>query len=65
MATKKCEKCRFCELRRDPDPYDWFCDDDIAIWCIAKSKTGRKVCGANRPYEVKLVTAPRWCPERR
>jgi len=52
--------CNDCaEMRRepDPDPYDWFCDDDEKFVC---GKTGNLLSVANRPYEKQVV--PKDCP---
>jgi len=56
----KCISCSFAKFERDPDPYDWFCDDDTKIICTAGKKQ-RQVCGGVRPYELKKVEAPKWC----
>ena len=28
---KKCVQCPHCTILPDPEPYDWFCDDDVKI----------------------------------
>lgn len=42
-----------------PDPYDWFCDDDVKLFC---EKLKRTVAAALRPYESDEVDIPSDCP---
>ena len=57
------ENCMDCPLHRvlaDPDPYDWFCDDDVKIYC---TKAQRNIAVACRPYnDRKESKVPIWCP---
>lgn len=73
MATKKLtisiEKCIDCphhSILPDPDPSDWFNRDDCKIVCKAKTSPlnpeGISIAMALRPYEVKNVEIPNWCP---
>lgn len=65
MCTIDCHKCKHCKIIEDPDPTDWFCDDDESIVCTAKSSNikwdshfyneGDKIpftyiSASNRPY---------------
>lgn len=43
----------------DPEPYDWFCDDDVKLFC---EKLKRTVAAALRPYESDEVDIPSDCP---
>lgn len=43
----------------DPDPYDWFCDDDVKLFC---EKLKRTVAAVLRPYESDEVDIPSDCP---
>lgn len=43
-----CTKCNFMERHLDPDPDDWFCDDDQKYVCGITKKV---LSYANRPYE--------------
>lgn len=55
-----CSKCPYGAVYPDPDPDDWFCDDDERVYC---RKLDRDVCSALRPYEVgKIDTVPDCCP---
>ena len=51
----KCEKCNRCEIHADPDPDDWFCDDDVAVYCTEKKEY---IARALSPYEVDKVVVP-------
>ena len=45
MKRKKMSSCLACAFHRvisDPDPYDWFCDDDEAIVCTKTPNPDRK-----------------------
>ena len=60
LEIEFCSQCPFGKIMDDPDPNDWFCDDDCKVVC---KKTDKTVAGALRPYEVgKLDTVPNWCP---
>ncbi|CAG9924321.1 hypothetical protein BOVAB4_4693 [Bacteroides ovatus] len=56
---KKCVQCPHCIILPDPDPYDWFCDDDVKLFC---EKLKRTVAAALRPYESDEVDIPSDCP---
>lgn len=43
---KKCVQCPHCIILPDPDPYDWFCDDDVKLFC---EKLKRTVAAALTP----------------
>lgn len=59
-------ECPSHRVRMDPDPDDWFCDDDEKVVCL---KAGdRTITCANRPYqttrELQRIGVPEWCPLR-
>ena len=56
---KKCVQCPHCTILPDPEPYDWFCDDDVKLFC---EKLKRTVAAALRPYESDEVDIPSDCP---
>lgn len=60
---KKITQCRECPHRRivpDPDPSDWFNDDDEKAFC---REAGHKLIeNMLRPYERIII--PDWCPLR-
>lgn len=72
----KCANCEFSIVIQDPDPHDWFNLDDQAICCkrVLNDKRNNKgdylsddaefkpISVSIRPYEVKRVEAPDWCP---
>lgn len=55
-----CMDCKYHQVLPDPDPDDWFCDDDEKVICtLAK----RNVTVACRPHHKrKECTTPSWCP---
>lgn len=55
-----CMKCPYSIILPDPDPYDWFCDDDVRVFC---KKEERNITTACRPYNAtKESVTPDWCP---
>lgn len=55
-----CMDCPFKKVFRDPDPDDWFNDDDEGVEC---TKMKRNVTTACRPYNKrKECETPVWCP---
>ncbi len=54
-----CQDCPNCKILPDPDPDDWFCDDDVKIFCTKLNKT---IASSLRPYEVKDIKIPEECP---
>lgn len=64
---KSCVKCRFIKVSADPDPHDWFCDDDVKAACtgIIDAVTGmhKLITVACRPHHLeKECETPEWCP---
>jgi hypothetical protein len=71
-----CIDCPFHQVINDPDPDDWFCDDDKAVVCTKKQRkpdfTSKYVCdrqefeiiaSACRPYNLRKESqVPRFCP---
>jgi hypothetical protein len=71
-----CINCPHHCIVADPDPSDWFNDDDEAIVCSLtpnpKKNTAskyradhseyRSVAASLRPYETAKIAAPKWCP---
>jgi hypothetical protein len=61
LKIKNCLDCPHHQVLPDPDPNDWFCDDDEKVVC--NKANGRVVTCANRPYETrKSSVVPAWCP---
>ena len=71
----RCTECIHHKIVADPDPYDWFNDDDCAVRCMKSSKSPTlseqgaykigdpMVTVACRPYMVdKESDIPDWCP---
>ena len=74
---KSCIECAHHKIISDPDPHDWFCDDDKAVVCTKtindeRDETSEYVSDRNefkcvtrscRPYNVeKESNIPDWCP---
>lgn len=52
---EKCTQCPHCTILPDPDPYDWFCDDDVKLFC---EKLKRTVAAALDPTKVTKLIFP-------
>lgn len=63
MSEKNCINCDDHVVLPDPDPDDWFCDDDVKVTCkLAK----RNITVACRPYNIeKECVTPKWCPKKK
>lgn len=62
LKITNCMDCPYHAVLRDPDPYDWFCDDDEKVVC-RKTKSERVITSACRPYNKREECAvPNWCP---
>ena len=74
---KSCMECPKHKVIPDPDPLDWFCDDDVAVVCQETPNTERdpatgylsdnsefkSVTTSCRPYnQYKETPVPCWCP---
>ena len=72
-----CMDCGHKSVISDPDPNDWFCDDDKAVVCkitpnptqntkskyIADHSAFRAITCSCRPYNLrKESNTPAWCP---
>jgi len=73
-----CLECSEHEIISDPDPHDWFCDDDVAVICkltmnpnrdiksiyISDQNEFRGVAISCRPHHLNLeCIIPNWCPK--
>ncbi len=55
-----CLDCPFHQVLPDPDLHDWFCDDDVRVFC---TKAEKNITVACRPHHVwKESYTPAWCP---
>lgn len=60
LDIENCMDCPNHNVLPDPDPYDWFCDDDEKVVCEKINKTITVSC---RPYNKrKECKIPNWCP---
>lgn len=72
-----CISCPHHEVIADPDPTDWFNDDDVAVVCtktknrkqnqdsnsVAERQSFRIITQMCRPYNTRAESAtPSWCP---
>lgn len=73
-----CVQCPHHKVIRDPDPHDSFCYDDEAIVCTKTKKEKSDIKQDSlymsdwqefkaadvscRPYQIKNVKIPDWCP---
>jgi hypothetical protein len=78
IQINNCVQCPHHEIIGDPDPYDSFCSDDMAVICkkttsnprydenseyAANRQNHRCVTVSCRPYRVIDESAiPNWCP---
>jgi len=70
LKLQKCINCPHHCVEADPDPSDWFCDDDVKVRCTESKATYRGNCCYEpyitvgcRPYRVKEESdVPSWCP---
>lgn len=60
LLITNCIDCPFHKVLSDPDPDDWFCDDDVKVVCTKASKNITVAC---RPHHIRRESAvPIWCP---
>ena len=66
QALLKIENCIDCSnhvVLPDPDPNDWFCDDDVKVVCRHEKAMNRQITCACRPYNTRNeCDVPLWCP---
>lgn len=61
IKISNCIDCSWHVVSPDPDPDDWFCDDDVKVVC---SIANREITCACRPYNTrKECEIPGWCPK--
>jgi hypothetical protein len=62
IKIDNCIDCREHEILPDPDPSDWFCDDDVQVIC--KANYNQTITCSCRPYRVREeCSIPSWCPK--
>jgi len=71
-----CLDCPNVDIRSDPDPFDWFCDDDEAAFCKLVERDPKEnpkwysdtvplkpITVAARPHHLRReCETPKWCP---
>jgi len=61
VTITNCIDCPEHQILKDPDPDDWFCDDDVKVICGLNNK---QITCACRPYNTrKECNIPTWCPK--
>ncbi len=72
--SNKCIDCKFHKIVSDPDPHDWFNDDDVAMLYTKLPPDNNStfygggktpyfmISGSLRPYEISKVEIPKECP---
>lgn len=72
VAPFGCAICAHAKIYADPDPDDWFCDDDVKVICDAVSTNingepinKNVITCACRPYNIvtECSRIPDWCPQ--
>lgn len=62
MVYSNCTKCPDHVVLSDPDPNDWFEDDDVKVIC--KAMKNKSITVGCRPYNIKKeCSTPKWCPK--
>lgn len=63
LTIKNCLDCPYHEVKRDPDPDDWFNDDDEKVVCNKTKRKNNEITVACRPYNLRKESEiPKWCP---
>ena len=64
LEIESCVDCPHCGITQDPDPLDWFCDDDKKAVCEL-SDGGKIITSSCRPYQLRQeCKVPDWCPRK-
>ncbi len=58
---KYCDDCKYLEFLPDPDPSDWFRDDDKKAVCRLAKK---EIVGGLEWNELKDIHVPDFCPKK-
>lgn len=59
-VSEFCDGCCFLRLLHDPNPYDWFEDNEMMAVCCAKKAV---IEGAMGPFETNKIQKPLYCPK--
>jgi hypothetical protein len=63
LTITNCIDCPFHKVLADPDPNDWFCDDDVKVVCTKTKRKDNAITVACRPYRTRAESdVPEWCP---
>ncbi len=76
--NETCISCKYHLVIADPDPNDWFCDDDVAVVCkntknddqnldsvyLSDRHVFKSITRSCRPHKIEKETKiPKWCPK--
>jgi hypothetical protein len=77
---ESCMDCVSHDIIKDPDPNDWFCDDDCAVVCtlmpnddidenseyLSDRSPLKCITKSCRPHRTRVETTPipKWCPNK-
>ena len=60
IKINNCIDCLHHDIQPDPDPDDWFNNDDIKVYCEKAKKYITRMC---RPHHTRdECNIPDWCP---
>ncbi len=63
VTITNCIDCAHHKVQHDPDPLDWFNDDDVKVVCRKVKQGHSAITTACRPYNIrKECEIPKWCP---
>ena len=59
-SAEYCDMCPCLRFMPDPDPTDWFRDNDKKAICTEMSAM---IAGSLEPHEMTKIYKPLWCPK--
>lgn len=60
LSDEYCDSCTCLQFQPDPDPTDWFRDDDQKAICTALQA---QIAGSLEPRELTKICRPLFCPK--
>lgn len=60
VVNEFCNDCCFLRLLPDPDPYDWFADNEKKAVCLEMKAV---IEGSLGPFETNKIQKPLYCPK--
>jgi hypothetical protein len=62
IEIKSCSKCPHHDWISNPDPDDWFRDDEANFICTKKKKVISYSLDVFEQAKVNKIPIPKWCP---